>query len=388
MLHLIIEKGKQPLIVSWTLAVLFGATFYCYRTANTFKLGQSYEPQYSKSSSLDPCWTWRPSSQWQYHIDSIFNNIGPGSKKIVNTTTTKIHVCKAKLEESLEKNLHIIDSYPRGDSNILKSLQLDDSGINKLSEYKCQQYTWSNFPVLVTGASSNHFGELTQMFHNIKRVFHGKIKIIFYDLGLFWYQVSVVKSMCSCEYKQFNFSGYPPHTKKLFTYTWKPIIIQQTLQEYQSVIWADTSIRFRNSFFQLLDKARFTGLMFNGLGDWDTFANTQPSTFKFINEEPCLFTRPMVQGGFGIYYRNPFVLKYILRPWVSCALSLGCMALDTVKDNYKYLHSCSDLSKWVFRCYRFDQSFLSILLVRIFNRKRTFVMSEIMQPGSVAIGGI
>ena len=323
-------------------------------------------------------------SQWQHNIDIIFETIGPVSHKILNSTSTT--ACTTQLETMMENNLQIIDNYPRAEQEIINTLGLDDSGINILSGSNCQQHT--SLPVLVTGVSSNHFNELKRLLTNIKHVFTNNIEIIVYDLGLTKTEISVLGTICKiCQYKAFNFSAFPEHVKHLNTYTWKPIIIQQTLRNFPSVIWVDTSIRFNHKIYQLINMTRYTSVMFNGLAGWDTYAMTQPSTFKIIKEEPCLFDKPSVQSGFGIYYRNPLTLKYIMRPWVSCALTKGCMALNSHTDDIKYLYSCGDKSKWMFRCHRFDQSFLSILVKRIFGNKRKMVMSEEMLLGSVSIAG-
>lgn len=370
----------KALVVLCVWVLMIGLTFYSYGYRHTLNSTEFVKPQFQNVSSMDPCWSWRSVSQWQYHIDNILNKFGKG----IHIAHINITSCNAKLEQTLESNLRIVDGYPRGESKILQTLQLDDAGIYKLLRSGCQQYASSPFPVIVTAASSNHFGELQQLFMNIKLLFHTTIKIVFFDLGLNWIQQKSLKSNFNFEYRLFNVSAYPYHVRRLFTYTWKPIIIQQTLQEFSSVIWADTSIRFTSRLYQLIEIARFTSFAFIELGDWDGYAMTQPSTFEFINEEPCLFTKPSVDAGFGIYYRNPFTLKYVMRPWVSCALSVGCMALKNWQDNTKYLHSCSDHTKWVFRCHRFDQSFLNILLVRLFGQKRRSFFSNNLVPLSVS----
>ena len=345
----------------------------------------SPSPLFMKTKLPNTCWTWLPINQWQHNIDIIYEHIGPGSRQVLHSTNNT--QCKAKLDSMLENNLKVIDGYPRAENKMLIHLGLDDSGI-KLSGYICQQYmSIPLLPVLVTGVSSNHFEELRGLLTNIGQVFNNTIEIIVYDLGLTEEEILIFKEICKkCQYVLFNFSSFPDHVKELNTYTWKPIIIQKTLQYSPIVIWADTSIRFSNKIYQLINMTRYTSVMFNG-GSLDTFLMTRPSTFQLLHEEPCLFDKPSVQGGFGIYYRTPLTLKYIMRPWVSCALTKECMALYTSKDSIKYLYSCGDTSKLMFRCHRFDQAVLSILLKRLFGQKRNMLMSEVMMLGSVSIAG-
>ena len=56
---------------------------------------------------------------------------------------------------------------------------------------------------------------------------------------------------------------------------------------------------------------------------------------------------------------TPYVVHFIMRPWISCALKLGCMV---PAERAEELRHCRDFGPIYFRCHRFDQSVLSILI--------------------------
>lgn len=133
------------------------------------------------------------------------------------------------------------------------------------------------WPVFVSALSSNHFEEGVAMIKNVNSVPRKKrpeIKFILYDIGLEksqiikvgivltqlklhrnvcflnyiltylrpinGYQVNVcpyvthvglfqIKNICDCEVRQFPFASYPNHVRLLNGYSWKPLIIQVSI---------------------------------------------------------------------------------------------------------------------------------------------------------------
>ena len=110
-------------------------------------------------------------------------------------------------------------------------------------------------------------------------------------------------------------------------------------------------------------------------GDGTVAGRTLASTFWYFNIEPCAFRSfPEIQGGFVIFKRTEFIENKIVKPWVACGLTMGCMMPDTTPR--KYL-SC-ERNVYVYAdCHRFDQSVLAILLyttygTRLEQHKRSF----------------
>ena len=189
------------------------------------------------------------------------------------------------------------------------------------------------------------------------------MKIIFYDLGLSANSRKLLQKHCKCEYRAFPFHEYPSHVSTLNTFTWKPIIVQLVLKQYPSVIWADSSVRFINPTLETM----FANPNDVGIktihGGGAIAKRTQLETFEYLDENPCLFDVPEREVTVMFFKRSRFILTYIMRPWVSCALSTGCMS-----------HPCSTLimlctAKYPVYgcCHRFDQSIMGILLTRLFH---------------------
>jgi hypothetical protein len=98
----------------------------------------------------------------------------------------------------------------------------------------------NNHPqVVVIAVSANHYGESQALIKDIHQqllYFYPEIKLIVYDLGLTNAQWLAMHRYCKCEVRTFEFDKYPDHVKDLKGCTWKPIIIQLMLREYNFII--------------------------------------------------------------------------------------------------------------------------------------------------------
>ncbi|KAL3883571.1 hypothetical protein ACJMK2_029822 [Sinanodonta woodiana] len=240
----------------------------------------------------------------------------------------------SKFRATFEANCNFIKKYPIGDSDpYLKELGLARDFVDSQNP---------RIPVIVTAASSNHFLEVQAQMQNLH---------------------SVVKKHCRCEYRLFPFDKYPEHLKILKGYTFKPLIAQIVLNEYGFVMWIDASIRFLtgdlDSLFEMAMKDGIK-IISGGLG---VGYRTDSATFKFLREDPCLIAdKNEIQTGFFLIYRTRFTIETILRPWVSCALTSGCMYFPGSQERI----SCVSQRGLGF-CHRFEQSVMSIILWRLYH---------------------
>ena len=79
-----------------------------------------------------------------------------------------------------------------------------------------------------------------------------------------------------------------------------------------------------------------------------------------LNTDPWLYDRKAMFGtAFVVIRATPYVVQYVLRPWISCALKLGCMVPT---ERAEKLRECDLSDAMYFRCHRFEQSTLSILI--------------------------
>ena len=312
-------------------------------------------------------WAWKPVSTWQQHFEEEFakkaiDGIVPIKSESIN--------CPKDFPKSLQENLNVIEKYTYDvDPAISEFLMIDDAGVSKLSSLDMVQNR--PFPVIVTGASSRFYPQLQAFFQNIHEVLMNNntysVKVIFYDLGLTVKQKAKIQKYCKCEYRTFPSEKFPDYVGKGGGYAWKPVIIQMVLKEYDLVFWTDTSIRFFTSDldFHVKNVKRVGIHLINGGGK--VYQRTKKITFDKLGEkEPCLFGYPEIQAGFTLISRNPFTMKYIMKPWVSCALTKDCMV---IKGNVLYCRG----KKEYHRCHRFDQSVLSIIILRLFGSMRDVI---------------
>jgi len=110
------------------------------------------------------------------------------------------------------------------------------------------------------------------------------------------------------------------------------ISLQMVAVEHPCVAWMDTSVRVKTGDLgQLFKEVKRKGLMaydsgISAIGTVIIPERTHHKTFKFFNDNPCSFAFKFdVHGGIIFIFANQFITKYFLRPWVSCALSFGCM---------------------------------------------------------------
>ena len=139
------------------------------------------------------------------------------------------------------------------------------------------------------------------------------------------------------------------------------------LQDYQFVMWIDTSCRFETSDIDpLFVRTKQHGLL-SRYGDYPLVSHLHEDTFLFLQEPPCLYKNyDDWQGGLIIVHGgHELIYKYIIQTWTKCALVEECMKtkqntggnmLRCKKNHVKFYHSC----------HRYDQATLGLFLHRLF----------------------
>lgn len=118
----------------------------------------------------------------------------------------------------------------------------------------CSTTNWTNLqlPRLVTAISSDHFEEHKLAVQSIIKYWPVQPKIVIYDLGLMKFQKEFFYNNSVYEYREFPFDKYPVHVRWLRAMGWKVVIMLETLQEFGSVFWFDSSIVINQSPMDLL----------------------------------------------------------------------------------------------------------------------------------------
>ncbi|KAK3085707.1 hypothetical protein FSP39_007599 [Pinctada imbricata] len=275
--------------------------------------------------------------------------------------------------KSLEENLKIVTDYRFNvPLDYQRFLKLDVDGIENLKK----RILGKTIPVIATAVSSNHFREIQSLIENIHenvmKTFD--MKFILYDIGLTEPEAKIIQKNCRCDYRKFPFHKFPDHVRILRGYTWKPIIIQLVLIEYDFIMWVDASIRFHGNVLDSLFKEAYETEIKILPGGGSIADRTYGFTFNALGEDPCFFRRKEYSASCILIRRTNFTLHGILKPWVSCALQYGCMTSDNVEKIIDCRRNglLSDVP--LHRCHRFDQSVISILLTRLFNDNNDFLL--------------
>lgn len=264
----------------------------------------------------------------------------------------------ARLSALPDDNKKKIVNYPLVDSvRYLNRLGLQDIGdLKEAAE-----------PVVVTATSANHIALATGLIDRLSANMTPKLKIVVFDVGMTEDQRKKICEGGKCVLKQFPFDLYPDFLENyLPSHAWKPVVIQMALQEFGFVIWMDSAVYIPDGNLQGgIDIARREGIAAGhkllGNPDVNLAYETNTRTFKALGEEPCAFKNTFRFNAALIFIkRNAFTYKYIMRPWVSCALTKTCIDADST-----FYSKCAFANKYGF-CHRFDQSVLSIILNRLY----------------------
>ena len=232
-------------------------------------------------------------------------------------------------------------------------------------------------PVIVTGFSSNHYMEGIALLKNLMQIIVPKTnntKIIIYNIGFSKknYQdlkAFLKKTQCHiCIVRDFPFHLFPQHVSNLHGFQWKTLIIAMTLLEFPFVTWMDTSIRLKPNIFALFDKTKACHIQLCRYEKNKQIASiahqTGDSTMNFLNQNPHDYlSRGVTQGGWGVYLRTQIVMERVIRPWVTCALTYGCMVTDRDRIQGECRKPRTKSLSW---CHRFDQSVLAMIVSNVF----------------------
>jgi len=143
-------------------------------------------------------------------------------------------------------------------------------------------------------------------------------------------------------------------------------MFQLVAREYPFVMWLDSSIRFikPDTVTELVALGKRLDLVvMRGYGT--IIERTLPQTFDYFGEDPCRFRQsPEIQGGFMLFKVTRFYIDNILKPWVGCALTLGCML---PKDGVEKYIVCRNVQQYG-QCHRSDQSAWAIILYRLYGK--------------------
>jgi hypothetical protein len=194
-------------------------------------------------------------------------------------------------------------------------------------------------PVVVTAASSNHFGPLRYLLESLRAL---KARVECFDLGLTPEEARALPRWDGVFYHKFDYAAYPPHLDvgvNAGEYAWKPVIVATVAKGLcaspapNDLLWADAG-----TYFHSLDP--IAGAIQESSGVWLRRSSgtmrewTHPGMFASLGEDEARFADlPNADAtlvGFATGHRSADVRaavhRDIIAPWRACALRKECIA--------------------------------------------------------------
>ena len=221
--------------------------------------------------------------------------------------------------------------------------------------------------VIATAFSSNHFEEAEAMIASVQKCFPNKT-IIMYDLGLKPDHKTEVSSYCNVEVRPFLFDEYPPHVKQLSIFAWKPIIVKRLSQEYDVIMYGDTSLRTMSCDITeaLAHLFKFPLLSASPIYH-HAIEFTHDGMIKYLGYPPSrksIADIESIQGGCWLMWANSIMRENLIEPWLDCALHQECIApkgAALAPCRFTEIHDGRYIN-----CHRYEQSALNMILLREF----------------------
>jgi hypothetical protein len=193
--------------------------------------------------------------------------------------------------------------------------------------------------IIVTAASSNHFGALRQMLRSLRQL---EARVECYDIGLTAEEARALPRWDGCVHHRFDYAAYPAHLDVAVSageYAWKPVIVADVIEHARAagdpsdVLWADAGCFF-HALRPMADRIRKSGGLWvrasaGVMREW-----THPLMFEYLGVDPHEYgprrNADATLVGFAVGSApapvREAVYREIVRPWRTCALARDCIA--------------------------------------------------------------
>ena len=225
--------------------------------------------------------------------------------------------------------------------------------------------------VYATAISDNHFKEALGMFGSVRKCIPSA-KFIVYDLGLNMANRQYLTNRYPVELRLFPYQKYShiPHVRNLYTYAWKPIIVQELAQEYEVILYLDSSMRMKKACDIKSTLAQLLKFPFFDLSPYMTpfIEYVHNGMVKYLHypkhRKDVAHVKINFRAGCWIMWINDAIREKLIKPWVDCALHRECIAPKGARlkpCHYSKVHDGRYKG-----CHRYDQSALNVIIFREF----------------------
>ncbi|MBO6584716.1 MAG: DUF1647 domain-containing protein [Gracilimonas sp.] len=208
---------------------------------------------------------------------------------------------------------------------------------------------------IISAADERYFRSFLQLYHSyIQTEEFNNSGFIFYDIGLNSEQRVYLKELQSKSSHnfishKFGFENYPEFVKlKYKTYSWKPIIIQEVInQKEANILWLDSANIILKNLKSIWNVISETGsyVPFSGSGTLDEW--TVQETLDYMNVPQHWYGKRNRAGNTCGFSHSNKVIKEVIEKWRELALIKECIKPEGANRSN----------------HRDDQSLLSILLM-------------------------
>jgi len=172
-----------------------------------------------------------------------------------------------------------------------------------------------------------------------------------------------------CSVRKFAFDNYPSHVSDLKLSAFRPIIIQELLNQAGAVFWLDPDLHLTPGaalpFASVVDDAQKVGV-FSWTIERPTSAKTHPKMFEYLHtQQKNYYFHRMVEPRNLVVFNTKRIHDELMLPWVKCALTPECIAPIGAQSS-----GCRFDKKPFFRysgCHFYDMSALNVVLGIMFN---------------------
>ncbi|KAK7483715.1 hypothetical protein BaRGS_00025036 [Batillaria attramentaria] len=226
--------------------------------------------------------------------------------------------------------------------------------------------------IFVTAVDASYFIPLQTLVQSFTRHVFPRLSnctFVVYDLGMTRAQRILAEKKCQCTLLDFPFKKLPPFVREMKCYAWKPPIIRTLIDKADIVVWMDSSVRWSKTtpLEAIFTRATERGLQLAIDQSGSIAVRTGREMFQFYGDDPCQYEpHGEVYGTYGIFHNEPFVVKAVLDPWVSCAFDQNCMCFRGSTGMLGCVHR---LPRRRNVCHRFDQSSLGIIVSKLYNNR-------------------
>lgn len=235
---------------------------------------------------------------------------------------------------------------------------------NYLSDgFKSEHGNWKTNqvqkPVIILAANAHFYDTLQASMKTVDQ--HLKdYSVAIYDLGFTANQLQIIRDNCvRCMIIPFPFAQIEkvsPHVRNLGFFTWKPIVVQDAVRRFGSIIYGDTSIRYETSTFdRLLIDNSIRGFSCRELPGHYLPCFTLGGTFSWFNESLSSYDDIYIAEAGFVAVTDNFLSRLVLKTWVTCALDTNCIAPQNSKTQCRRTAGSSNT-------HRYDQSAMVVVL--------------------------